>query len=64
MGGEIYAFAWMGTALGSAVIASNKNRSGCLWFFFGLVAGPFALAITLLLKKAEPTPLAEEGETP
>ncbi|WP_285906769.1 hypothetical protein [Pseudodesulfovibrio pelocollis] len=40
-----------------AMIASSKNRSGFLWFLYGLLLWPIALVHALLLK-----PQAAQGE--
>lgn len=52
---------WIFCAIISAVIASNKGRSGPGWFFLGLIIGPFAFAVALLpaIKKEQPIPEAE-----
>lgn len=35
----------------SAVVASNKGRSGCGWFALGFVLGPFGLLLALVVNK-------------
>jgi DNA-directed RNA polymerase subunit RPC12/RpoP len=39
---------WIFCAIVSAIIASNKGRSGVGWFFLGLLLGPFGFAVALL----------------
>lgn len=51
----------------SAIIASNKNRSGHRWFFLGLILGPFGFIAVLVVGEVEEpaqvfTP--EEGRKP
>ena len=36
---------WLICGIGAAVIAENKNRSGCGWFVVGVLIGPLALLI-------------------
>ncbi len=50
--GELIAFGWMASALGTAVVAQSKNRGGCAWFFAGLVGGPVGLLAAILMPKA------------
>lgn len=52
---------WIFCAIISAVVASNKGRSGIGWFFAGLLLGPFGFAVALLpaIKKEQPIPEAE-----
>lgn len=58
--GEIIAFGWIGSALYTAVIGQNKNRSGCLWLALGLALGPLGLLISALIPAAPPIEPAEE----
>jgi len=39
---------WIFCAIISAVIASNKGRSGVGWFFLGLLFGPFGFVVAIL----------------
>lgn len=36
---------WLLFGIASAVIASNKGRSGCGWFILGVLLGPFGLIL-------------------
>lgn len=53
---------WIFCAIVSAIIASNKGRSGVGWFFLGLLLGPFGFAVALLptIKKDLPDILRED----
>ena len=42
---------WFGLALIIAGIAQGKNHSGFLWFLLGILFGPAALFMLILLKK-------------
>ncbi len=35
----------------SAVVASNKGRSGCGWFLLGILLGPLGLILSLVVPK-------------
>ena len=39
---------WLFCAIVSAVLASNKGRSGAGWFFLGLIVGPFGFIVAAL----------------
>ena len=52
---EIVIF-WILFGVFSAMIASGKNRSGALWFFIGLLFGPFGLLVGLLPKVEDYSP--------
>ena len=41
-------FLWLICGIASAVIASNKGRSGLGWFLLGMLMGPFGLMVALL----------------
>jgi hypothetical protein len=43
-------FAWLFCGIISAMIASNKGRSGCGWFIIGILLGPLGFAVALLPK--------------
>lgn len=45
-------------AFAAATLAKGKNRNQILWFFGGLVLGPFAMLIVALLK---PGPGPDQG---
>lgn len=42
---------WLLFGIVSAVIASNKGRSGCGWFILGTLLGPFGLILALVVSK-------------
>ncbi len=44
-------FIWFLFGLISAVVASNKGRSGCGWFLLGFLLGPFGLILALVISK-------------
>lgn len=46
-----YAVGWLTLSLVIAGIAQGKNRSGLGWWFLGLIFGPFALLVLLLLDR-------------
>ena len=46
-----YLVVWLLFGIISAVVASNKGRSGCGWFLLGLLLGPFGLILVLVLPK-------------
>jgi len=37
----------------SAVVASNKGRSGCGWFALGVLLGPFSFILALIVPKKQ-----------
>lgn len=41
--------AWILFGIISAVVATNKNRSGCGWFIIGFLLGPFGLILSLVM---------------
>lgn len=45
---------WVLFGIGAAIIASNKGASGGLWFFLGILFGPFALLFALFQGKECP----------
>ena len=45
---EIALLIWIACGIGSAVIASNKGGSGCLWFGLGILLGPIGLGLAWL----------------
>jgi uncharacterized membrane protein YbhN (UPF0104 family) len=47
----IYLFFWVLFGVASALIASSKNKNTILWFFLGVMIGPFALAIIAIIDK-------------
>jgi len=50
---EILIF-WVLCGIVSAVVASNKGRSGCGWLILGVLLGPFGFILALVSKKNEP----------
>ena len=44
---------WLLCGIVSAVIASNKGRSGCGWFLLGVLLGPFGFILALVVSKKE-----------
>jgi hypothetical protein len=56
---------WLLFGIFSAVIASNKGRSGIGWFFVGVFFGPFGLLVAVLpaLKKEEQETPAQKGSS-
>jgi hypothetical protein len=45
---------WILFAIGAAIAASNKGRSGIGWFLLGIPLGPFALLFALLVAYKQP----------
>ncbi len=48
-----FLFIWLIFGVISAVIASNKGRSGCGWFFVGVLLGPIGIILALVISKNE-----------
>jgi len=44
-------FIWLFFGIISAVVASNKGRSGCVWFALGVLLGPFGFILALVISK-------------
>lgn len=42
---------WLLFGIISAVVGSNKGRSGCGWFLLGVLLGPFGLILALVVPK-------------
>jgi len=42
---------WLLFGIMSAVVASNKGRSGCGWFTLGVLLGPFGFILVLVVPK-------------
>ncbi len=53
-----YFFVWILFACAAFAVAKSKGRNKFLWFFVGLLIGPFAALIVALLPAG---PEAEEG---
>jgi hypothetical protein len=45
---------WLLFGLVSAVVATNKGRSGCGWFILGVLLGPFGFILALLASPNRP----------
>ena len=45
---------WLIFGIICAVVASGKGKSGCLWFFLGVLLGPIGLIIILVMPSDEP----------
>lgn len=58
---EIGILAWLLFGIVSAIIAKKKGRSGCAWFFLGVLLGPFGLILAFAApSEREPaTPLSQ-----
>lgn len=56
---------WLIIAGISAAIASHKDRSGVLWFLFGLLIGPLALVVAVLpsISKTEKKQAMNHGQS-
>ncbi len=50
---EVLIIIWLLFGIISAVVASNKGRSGCGWFFIGVLLGPFGFILALVMPKEE-----------
>jgi len=42
---------WLLFGIVSAVVASNKGRSGCGWFILGVLLGPIGLILVLVVSR-------------
>lgn len=47
-----YLIFWAVFGCAAYSIAKGKNRRGVLWFFIGLLIGPFAVLLVALMKTA------------
>ncbi len=54
---------WLLFGVICAVVASQKGRSGCLWFLIGCVIGIFGLILVLVLPSNQPRLEAESVQT-
>ncbi len=45
---------WLICGVISAVIASNKGRSGCGWFILGVLLGPLGFILALVVSSNQP----------
>lgn len=61
----ILPFIWFFFGIATAIAASNKGRSGFLWFIIGALIGPFGLLLVLVSsgKKAQ-TLVKQQTEQP
>ncbi len=48
-----FIFIWLIFGVISALIASNKGRSGCGWFIIGVLLGPLGIILALVISKNE-----------
>ena len=55
-----FLFAWVVFGFAAASFARGKNRNVVLWAIIGLLIGPFAILIILLMK---PGPGKDQGYT-
>jgi hypothetical protein len=53
-----YLILWAVFGFAAASLAKGKNRNIFLWFFIGLLLGPFGILIVALMK---PAPGADQG---
>ncbi|WP_291316781.1 hypothetical protein [Desulfuromonas sp.] len=53
-----YLILWVVFGFAAASLAKGKNRNHVLWFFIGLLLGPFAVLAVALMK---PAPGANQG---
>jgi hypothetical protein len=49
-----YIFIWLLFGVMSAVVASNRGGSGCMWMFWGFIGGPIAFALAFAVGKQCP----------
>lgn len=50
-----YLIIWLIFGIASAIVASNKGRSGCGWFLLGAMLGPLGLILSLVVSKNQGT---------
>jgi len=58
-----YLFLWLGFGVVSAMIASSKGNSGCLWFFIGVLLGPIGLLMSFFTSDNEQEKNLRKGNT-
>ena len=46
-----FIFLWFLFGIVSAVVATNKGRSGCGWFTLGVLLGPFGLILAFVVSE-------------
>ena len=61
---EIGILAWLLFGLVSAVVARKKGRSGCAWFFLGVLLGPFGLLLAYAVPSEREPAAAPAPATP
>ena len=49
--GAPFAAIWLLSGIVSAVVATNKGRSGCSWFLLGFLLGPLGLILSFAVSK-------------
>jgi hypothetical protein len=49
----MFLLVWLLFGVASAIVASNKGRSGFGWFLLGILLGPFGLIFALIVSKIE-----------
>jgi hypothetical protein len=58
----IFILIWIVCGIASAVIASNRGASGCLWFGLGVLLGPIGLAASFVSGKGQrPCPFCRKN---
>ena len=45
---------WLLSGIASAMVATNKGRSGCSWFLLGFLLGPLGLVLSFAVSKNQP----------
>ena len=45
---------WLLSGIASAMVATNKGRSGCSWFLLGFLLGPLGLILSFAVPKNQP----------
>lgn len=48
---DFLVISWLFFGIISAIVASNKGRSGCGWFIVGILLGPIGLILALVVSK-------------
>ena len=60
---EFGILAWLLFGIVSAIIAKKKGRSGCAWFFLGVLLGPFGLLLAFAApSEREPVAPSSQGQ--
>ncbi len=49
--GAPFAAVWLLSGIVSAMVATNKGRSGCSWFLLGFLLGPLGLILSFAVSK-------------